>query len=595
MLTTLLAVLVQAQAPVSVPGFTRTEVMIPMRDGVKLHTVIEAPQGAAKLPILLHRTPYGAEYADFMARRIQDIGLEGYILVGQDIRGRFGSEGTFDMNRPPKTGKNAVDESTDAWDTIDWLVKHVQNNNGRVGTIGVSYPGWLTAVTGMGAHPALKAVSPQAPMGDTWMGDDFFHQGAFRLSYGTEYAWGMESSKDLGETPSPSRYDLYEWYLSFPTLDSMARAVRAERWPSWKRSSEHPVYDSAWQRRCLPCYMRHATVPTLVVGGWWDQEDEYGPLAHYKALQATDSTGLVSLVMGPWYHGQWSGDSGTALGNAQFGRPTGVEYRQLQTAFFACRLRDQCTREIPEAWVFDAGANEWHSFAKWPPANAQKKKLYFQSKGRLSFDPPNETQAADSFVSDPAHPVPYRPRPVELTYSSTSRWRRWETEDQRFVDGRPDVLTWQTAPLTSDVTIAGDVVAKLNASTTGTDADWVVKLIDVVPDSVPGRPDFGGYELMVTGEIMRGRYYKSWSAPEAIPANRVTAFTVDLHQQSYTFQRGHRIMVQLQSTWFPVYDRNPQTFVPNIFKAQASDYRAQTHRIYRTAQQPSYVEVDVLP
>ena len=597
MLTLVFAVLLQAPPQTQVPGYARTEAMIPMRDGVKLHAVIQAPQGgaAAKLPILLHRTPYGAGFVDFMARRIGDFGLEGYILVGQDIRGRFESEGTFDMNRPPKTGRNGVDESTDAWDTIDWLVKHVANNNGRVGTIGVSYPGWLTAVTGIGAHPALKAVSPQAPMGDTWMGDDFFHQGAFRLSYGTEYAWSMESSKDQSEDPSPSRYDVFEWYLSFPTLDSLARAVRAERWPSWKRFSEHPAYDSAWQRRCLPCYMRHATVPTLVVGGWWDQEDEYGPLAHYKALQATDSAGLVHLVMGPWYHGQWTLDSGTALGNARFGRPTGVEYRAFQTRFFAYYLKGKGDGTFPEAWLFDAGASEWKSFAKWPPANAQKRKLYFQSNGRLSFDPPAEAQAADSFVSDPARPVPYRPRPVELTYGRGSRWRRWETEDQRFVDGRPDVLTWQTGPLTSDVTIAGDVVARLQASTSGTDADWVVKLIDVYPDSVSGRPDFGGYELMVTGEIMRGRYYKNWSTPEAIPANQVTAFTVDLHQQAYTFKRGHRIMVQVQSTWFPLYDRNPQTFVPNIFRAQASDYRAQTHRVYRTAQQPSYVEVDAIP
>src|SRR5262245_32971559 len=433
MLTVILAVLVQA--PVTVPGYTRTEAMIPMRDGVKLHTVIERPDTpSGQLPMLLHRTPYGAGYADFMARRIGDFGLEGYILVGQDIRGRFGSEGTFDMNRPPRAGKSGVDESTDAWDTIDWLLKHVASNNGRVGTIGVSYPGWLTAVTGMGAHPALKAVSPQAPMGDTWMGDDFFHQGAFRLSYGTEYAWSMESSNDQDENPSPSRYDVFDWYLSFPTLDSLARTVRAERWPSWRRFTEHPADDSAWQHRCLPCSMRRASVPTLVVGGWWDQEDEYGPLAHYKSLQATDTAGggLVHLVMGPWYHGQWSTDSGLTLGNARFGRPTGVEYREFQRRFFDYYLKGTGDGAFPEAWLFDAGNNEWRSFATWPPANAAHKKLYFQSNGRLSFDPPTEAQAADSFVSDPARPVPYRPRPVELTYTRTSRWRRWETEDQRF-------------------------------------------------------------------------------------------------------------------------------------------------------------------
>ena len=594
MLLLALTVLLQAAAPV--PGYDRTEVMIPMRDGIKLHTVIEAPRGAAPLPILLHRTPYGAGFADVMARRNKEFAVDGYILVGQDIRGRFASQGTFDMNRPPRASANGTDESTDAWDTIDWLVKNVPHNNGRVGTIGVSYPGWLTAVTGIAAHPALKAVSPQAPMGDTWMGDDFFHQGAFRQSYGTEYTWAMESTPNEDENPSPSRYDLYDWYLSFPSLDSLAKTVRAARWPSWHRFSEHPAYDSAWQSRCLPCYMKHATVPTLVVGGWWDQEDEYGPLAHYQSLHATDSAGLVHLVMGPWYHGQWSTDSGLAQGNARFGRATGVEYRALQARFFAYYLKGEGDGKFPQAWLFDAGINEWRSFDTWPPPSAQHRSLYFGANGRLSFDAPAPTaaQASDSFVSDPAHPVPYRPRPVELTYSRTSRWRRWETEDQRFVDGRPDVLTWQTTPLTGDVTVAGNVIARLFASTTGTDADWVVKLIDVYPDSVAGRPDFGGYELMVTGDIMRGRYAKSWQDPAPIPANQVVPFTVDLHQQSYTFRRGHRIMVQVQSTWFPLYDRNPQTFVPNIFQAKAGDYQPQTHRIYRTVQYASHLEVDIL-
>ncbi|HWC73732.1 MAG TPA: CocE/NonD family hydrolase [Gemmatimonadales bacterium] len=597
MVTLLLAIFVQSPATVQVAGYERTEVMIPMRDGVKLHTVIERPVSASgPLPILLHRTPYGAGFADVMARRVNDFDLPGYILVGQDIRGRFESQGTFDMNRPPRSAARGVDESTDSYDTIDWLVKNVKSNNGKVGTIGVSYPGWLTAVTGMGAHPALKAVSPQAPMGDTWMGDDFFHQGAWRQSYGTEYTWSMEATNTQDENPSPSRYDLYDWYLSFPTLDSLGKTIRADRFPTWRRFVGNPTYDSAWQSRCLPCYMKHATVPTLVVGGWWDQEDEYGPIAHFKSLHATDTAGIVHLVMGPWYHGQWSTDSGVALGNARFGRPTGVEYRAMQKRFFDHYLKGVGDGQFPTAWVFDAGTNDWRSFASWPPANAQHKNLYFHANGVLSFDPPADAEAAaaDSFVSDPAHPVPYRPRPVELTYSRTSRWRRWETEDQRFVDGRPDVLTWQTPPLTDSVIVAGNVVAKLFAATTGSDADWVVKLIDVYPDSVPGRPDFGGYELMITGDIMRGRYYKSWETPAAIPASQVTPFTVDLHQQSYTFRRGHRIMVQVQSTWFPLYDKNPQTFVPNIFKAGASDYKAQTHRVYRTAQNPSHVEVDVL-
>jgi len=427
------------------------------------------------------------------------------------------------------------------------------------------------------------------------MGDDFFHQGAFRLSYGTEYTWSMESSSDESEEPSPSRYDLYEWYRSFPTLDALARTVRADRWPSWHRFSEHPAYDSVWQARALPRYMGHATVPTLVVGGWWDQEDEYGPLAHYAALERSDTARLAHLVMGPWYHGQWSGDSGTALGNVRFGRATGVEYRELQSRWFAYWLKGEGDGRFPAAWLFDAGTDSWRTFDTWPPANGVRRRLYFRADGALSFDPPTAADASDHFTSDPAHPVPYRPRPVELTYSRTSRWRRWETEDQRFVDGRPDVLTWQTPPLTEDVTVAGDVVAHLFASTTGSDADWVAKLIDVYPDTVPGRPEMQGYELMVTGDIMRGRYRKSWERPEGIPANAIQPFTVDLHQQAYTFLKGHRIMVQVQSTWFPLYDRNPQSFVPNIFRARAEDYKARVHRVYRTTQYPSNVEIEALP
>ena len=595
-----LLTLALAQQPDS--AYTSTEAMIPMRDGVHLLAVIvtprAAPGGGTPLPILMERTPYGArDGARGIGGYAASIGLGGYILVVEDIRGRFGSEGDFDMNRPPKSGHAGTDESTDTYDTIDWLVKNLPNNNGKVGIFGVSYPGWLTAVAAIGPHPALKALSPQAPMGDAWMGDDFFHQGAFRLSYGLEYSWMMEASTDLSVTPSPARYDTFEWYLSFPTLSALAQAVGANRWPTWRRFAEHPAYDTVWRAHALPRYLSRTTVPTLTVGGWWDQEDEYGPLASYAAVERSDTAGINHLVMGPWYHGQWSGDSGTALGNARFGRPTGIEYRELQARWFAYWLKGQGDGRFAEATLFDAGTNEWRTFDHWPPtsAQAQRKHLYFGPNGTLGFAPPTDTAGSDRFVSDPAHPVPYRPRPVERTYSQGSRWRRWETEDQRFVDGRSDVLTWQTPPLTADVTIAGDVVARLFASTTGSDADWVVKLIDVYPDTIPSRPAMGGYELMVTGDVLRGRYRKSWERPEPIPANRVVAFTVDLHQQAYTFKRGHRIMVQVQSTWFPLYDRNPQTFVTNIFRAAPSDYRPQTHRVYRTARYPSSVEVDVLP
>jgi putative CocE/NonD family hydrolase len=583
-----------AAAQAADTGWVIIDTMIPVRDGIRLHTVIAAPKSAVPLPILIQRTPYGSNgFAAGVARNAGTIGLAGFILVSQDIRGRFGSTGTFDMNRPPHSGHAGTDESTDTYDSIDWLVKHVPNNNGRVGIFGVSYPGWLTAVGGIGAHPALKAISPQAPMGDTWMGDDFFHQGAFRLTYGLEYAWMMEASTDLSVTPSPARYDTYDWYLSFPTLGALARAVGADQWPSWRRFVEHPAYDSVWHERSLPRYFTHTTVPTLTVGGWWDQEDEYGPLASYAALERTDSGSKSFLVMGPWYHGQWFSDSGIALGNVRFGRATGIDFRQLQTRWFGFWLRGEGDGKFDEATVYDAGTNAWRRFDHWPPKQAEHRHLYFRAGGELSFTAPTDS-GADQFVSDPAHPVPYRPRPVERTYSRTSRWRRWETEDQRFVDGRPDVLTWQTAPLTEDVTVAGNVIAHLFASTTGSDADWVVKLIDVYPDTVPDQPTMGGYELMVTGEIMRGRYRTSWEHPAAIPPNQVAPYTVDLHQQAYTFRQGHRIMVQAQSTWFPLYDRNPQTFVPNIFTARPEAYQARVHRIYRTGRFPSNVEIDVV-
>ncbi|PYP42301.1 MAG: X-Pro dipeptidyl-peptidase, partial [Gemmatimonadetes bacterium] len=347
----------EAQQPPADSAFVRTEAMIPARDGIHLFTVVVAPRRAtAPLPILMTRTPYGARGAP---------GVEGYIRVVQDIRGRYGSEGGFDMNRPPHSGPAGTDESTDTYDTIDWLVKNVPNNNGKVGVLGVSYPGWLAAVAGIGAHPALKAISPQAPMGDTWMGDDFFHQGAFRLTYG------------LGATPNPGRYDTFEWYLSFPTLGALAQAVGADRRPIGRRFAEHPSYDTIWRARSLPRYFPHSTVPTLVVGGWWDQEDEYGPLATYASLEKTDTPGLVHLVMGPWYHGQWSGDAGTQLGNVRFGRATGADYRALEGKWFGYWLKGEGDGKLPEATVFDAGSNEWRSFDQWPPKEAVRRKLYF--------------------------------------------------------------------------------------------------------------------------------------------------------------------------------------------------------------------------
>jgi len=370
--------------------------------------------------------------------------------------------------------------------------------------------------------------------------------------------------------------------------------------PTWTTFTQHPAYDTFWVNRALPRQLeaaRGTTVPTLIVGGWWDQEDLYGTLATYEAYERHDSAGRNVLLMGPWYHGSWDNEKTRKIGEVDFGEETGLKFREVQAGWFARWLKDRPS-ELPEALLFDAGALRWRTFPRWPPETAAQRKLYFHPKGVLSFDPPSgkgDTAAFDQYLSDPAHPVPYRRRPIEETYSkSGSGWYTWLSEDQRFVDDRPDVLTWRTAPLEEDVTIAGDVNAHLFASTTGSDADWIAKLIDVYPDSMP-EPKMGGYELMVAADIMRGRYRTSNSTPAPIVPNRVAEYTVDMEQQLYTFRRGHRIMVQVQSTWFPLYDRNPQTFVPNIFQAKPTDFRARTHRIWRTPAQPSHVSVGVLP
>ena len=576
------------------------QVMIPMRDGVHLRTVVMVPRAATgPLPIILQRTPYGVPGPGAAVGgpppAYRELFADGYILVFQMIRGRGGSEGAFVMNRPFASlrDSSAVDEATDAWDTVEWLLHNLTGHNGRVGVIGVSYPGWLAEAVLIHPHPAVKAVSPQAPMTDTWMGDDFFHQGAFRMSYGFEYGWSMEAGMvGLGDMPEAA--DMWSWYLRYRTLRDLA-ASGAARLPTWQRFVQHPAYDSVWQARAFQRTVRRLDVPTLTVGGWWDQEDIYGPTATWAALERLDTARVNALVMGPWSHGGWNGP-GDSLGAVAFGSATGDSFRlRIEAPWFRYWLKGQGDGRFPDAWTFDAGRHAWRTFEHWPPPEVTPRRLYLRAGGRLAFDPPTESAGADSYLSDPAHPVPYRPRPVEVTYSRGSRWRRWMTEDQRFVEGRPDVLSWETDTLTQDVTIAGSVTARLYASTTGSDADWVVKLIDVFPDSVGGDVPSGGYELMVAGEIMRGRYRRSFEHAQAIRPNAVLEYAVDLHPQMYTFRRGHRIMVQVQSTWFPLYDRNPQTFVPNIFEAPASAYRARTHRIYRTATQASRVELEVLP
>ncbi len=579
------------------PLFERREAMIPMRDGARLFTVVLTPRnaGGAPLPILLSRTPYGTDGwggTEDVALAFRELIEDGYLFVFQDIRGQHRSEGTFVMNRPPRDrgDDRTFDEATDTWDTIEWLLKNFPHLNGRVGMLGISYPGFLVNAAMVEPHPALRAASPQAPMVDTWMGDDFFHQGAFRQSYAIEWIHGREAHIAGTGPLEIARWDTFDWYLGFPTLGDLAREVGAEKWPTWQRFLEHPAYDSEWKARAVQLYLRHTNVPTLTVGGWWDQEDGYGPLASYAALEANDSTRINYLVVGPWYHGQWYSGAGESLGDIRFGRRTGDDFRALQARWFAYWLKDEGDGRFPEATLFDAGVNQWKDFGSWPPEGAAKRRLYFREDGRLSFDEPREAAGEDRSLSDPNRPVPYRPRPI----GSYVEWEVWLTRDQRFVDDRPDVLTWQTEPLEEPLAIGGDVVARLFASTTGTDADWVVKLIDVYPETMDDK-EMRGYELMVASDILRGRYHRSFEKAEPIPSNTVVPFTVDLHQQAYTFREGHRIMVQVQSTWFPLYDRNPQTFVPNIFLARSSDFRAQTHAVQRSRSHPSHVELDVVP
>ena len=587
------------------PTYDRTNAMIPMRDGVRLNTDLWTPQGmTGPLPIILLRTPYGVSDAGqpMLTGYLKHLAREGYVFAFQDIRGRFKSEGQFVMQRMPRTNRldlKAIDEASDAYDTMDWLVKNVANNNGRVGMLGVSYDGWLTAMALLDPHPSFRAASPQASPADMFLGDDFHHNGAFRLSYGFEYAALLESSDTANTQFAFDRYDTYEWYLKLGPLGNANDRYFHGKLPTWNDFVAHPNYDSFWQRqRITPYLVTDVSVPTLNVAGWWDQEDFYGPVAIYWQMEQRDPGHRNFLVVGPWNHGGWAGGLGRALGGIDFDSATALQFRErIQAPFFAYYLKDQGSLSQPEALVWESGANRWRSFDQWPPREASARKLYFHSGGRLSFDPPTDSAAAfDQYVSDPAHPVPYRNRPIEPTYFPRgSGWYTWLLQDQRFVQGRPDVLSWATDPLDSDVVVAGDIVAHLFASTTGSDADWVVKLIDVYPEVYPKNYKQGGYQLMVANDVFRGRFRTSFEHPAPLVPNQVAEFAVDIHSQDYRFLAGHRIMVQVQSTWFPIIDRNPQIYVANIFEAKASDFRAQTHRVWRTKRSPSHIVLPVVP
>jgi putative CocE/NonD family hydrolase len=584
-------------------NFTFSQVMVTMRDGVRLNTTLFVPKmQAGPLPILFVRTPYGVPGPQFpLSRAYPELVADGYIFAFQDIRGKYASEGTFVMQRAPRpvdAGARAIDESTDAYDSVEWLTKNVPANNGRVGMLGVSYPGWTTAMAMLDPHPALKAVSPQASPADMWMGDDFHHNGAFRLSYGFEYSYMVENAKG-GSQFQFDTYDTYDWYLKLGALsNAQSRYLKDKKLPTWDDFRLHPNYDEFWQRQAMKPYLKRVTVPTLNVAGWWDQEDFYGPVTIYRELEKHDTKSNNFLVVGPWNHGGWSRGSGQKLGAIDFGSATGEYYRaQIQAPFFAYYLKDKGTLRQPEATVFESGSNTWRTFSAWPPREATRQSLYFHANGRLSFTAPGSAESSgyDSYVSDPAHPVPYRHRPIEPTYYPRgSGWPVWLLEDQRFVSDRPDVAHWETEPLTADVVVAGDITARLFASTTGQDADFVVKLIDVYPEDYQADYKLSGYQLMVANDVFRARFRDSFEKPTPMVPGQVTAVTVDLHTQSYRFKTGHKIMVQVQSTWFPLIDRNPQTWVSNIFDAKEADYKAQTHRIWRTPANASRVELSTV-
>jgi putative CocE/NonD family hydrolase len=582
-------------------SFDKSDVMIPMRDGVKLHTTIFVPKShAAALPIIFVRTPYGISAApQALASSYAELAEEGYIFAFQDIRGRFTSEGQFVMLRPMRDRKDrkAIDESTDTYDTIDWMLKNVAGNNGRVGMMGVSYPGWLTVMAMLDPHPALKAVSPQASPADMFIGDDFHHNGAFRLSYGFEYATMMETNKEIKafEFDQP---DVYDWYLKLGSLANVNAKYLHGTIPTWNDFAAHASYDAFWQRQGVTQFLDSVRVPSLNVAGWWDQEDFYGPVKIYETLEPHDTKGVNYLVVGPWNHGGWSGPSGQQLGPLDFGTPTSLDYRRnIQAPWFAYWLKDKGTLKLAEATTFEVGTNRWESFGAWPPRrNVTMQRLYTQPDRGLAFTAPRggTVPPFDSYLSDPANPVPYRARPIHPTYTGGSTWSRWLMDDQRFLNGRNDVLTWTTEPLTDDIVIAGRITAHLFAATTGTDADWVVKLIDVYPDSVADNPKMAGYELMVANDVLRARFRDSYVTPKPITPGKVNEYKVDLHTQDYRFRKGHRIAVQVQSSWFPLIDRNPQTFVPNIFEAKDSDFKAATQRIYRSPNAATYVELPIL-
>lgn len=585
--------------------FDKQVAEIPMRDGITLHTEIYSPRNATlPLPIIYERTPYGLSHDSHgysaHLRLYPELTADGYIFAFQDSRGRGDSKGRFITGGPmrDKSILHSTDPSTDAYDSIDWLVKHVPRNNGRVGTVGISYGGFLVTRALIDPHPALKAASPQAPCADMFVGDDWHHNGAFRLSYAFNWIGAMEAERRTGSSAvldELTRHDSYEQFLALGPLSNVNKLLFHGEAPSWNAFAEHPNLDSYWSREMcgvLP-FTQKVTVPTLVVAGYFDAEDFYGPLALYQKYETQDPRHLVRLVMGPWYHGEWSrSPDGRTIGAIDFGQDTSRWFRDnVQARWFGYWLKHEGTMDLPRVLAFRTGENRWERYESWPPHTAvQERSLYLHANGSLSFEAPsgNDPDQHDDYVSDPAKPVPYFPRPITDDY-----WAEWQIADQRFVDGRPDVLTYESEPLKEDLTVSGDPVAHLFAATTGSDSDWVVKLIDVYPEDTSVEAALRGYELMIAGEVFRGRYRNSFAKPEPLVPRAVTGYEIELRDRDHTFKAGHRIMVQIQSSLFPVIDRNPQRYVPNIYEAVQADLQPARQSVYRCARYPSHISLPV--
>jgi hypothetical protein len=602
--------------PASQPLFQFQEVMVPVRDGVHLQTVILTPTNATKpLPILFRRTPYGVpeKAPEQMPASLKELAQDGYIFVIQNLRGRFKSEGYFKLSSEVDlSDAKATNETTDAYDSIEWLMKNVPNN-GKAGMYGVSYDGLTTALALLHPHPALKAISEQASPVDQWMNDDDHRYGALRESYDFEYAVLEQADKNKNTNFEFETYDTFEWYLNLGPLTNINEKYLHGKIPYWNDTVEHPDYDDFWKKEAWVRQLHASTVPNLNVAGFWDQEDPWGPwqIFRHAAEQDPDHTNVI--VAGPWFHGEWHTAKGDSIGIIPFaGHETAREFREnIEAVFFRYYLHGVGEKPDWQASTFQSGSNSWHKYAAWPPKEAKPTKLYLHSDGTLSFVAPQNSKTEKAFreyVSDPANPVPYRMRPISPTYPGGD-WRTWEVADQRFVDHRPDVLSYVSAPLDHDLVVTGPLSAELFASTSGTDCDFVVKLIDVYPQDAQ-KPDWNpeqgpksgqyaqslnGYELPVAMEVRRGRYLQSFEQPHALVPNQPIKWDVPLRDHDHVFLKGHRLMAQVQSTWFPVIDRNPQKFVPSIYKAKASDFSPATQRIYSTTDLASHLVLPVMP